>query len=87
MLTPNHLRARCLSFPEAMETFPFGSETSVFKVAGRMFALSQLADSPLRVSLKCDPELAQLLRQAYHAVTPGCAFIARGPPRRMIRCG
>jgi predicted DNA-binding protein (MmcQ/YjbR family) len=34
------------------ETFPFGAKTSVFKVAGKMFALSQLAEYPLRVSLK-----------------------------------
>jgi predicted DNA-binding protein (MmcQ/YjbR family) len=54
-----------------METFPFGSKTSVFKVADKMFALCQLADSPLRVSLKCEPELAEQLREAHPSVIPG----------------
>ena len=43
----------------------------MFKVAGKMFALCQLAESPLQVSLKSDPELAAGLRQAHPAVTPG----------------
>jgi predicted DNA-binding protein (MmcQ/YjbR family) len=46
------------------ETFPFGAKTSVFKVAGKMFALSQLAEHPLRVSLKCEPQLAEPAGQA-----------------------
>src|SRR5918911_1655459 len=65
------LRDRCLSFPGAEETFPFGPETSVFKVAGKMFALSQLGADSLRVSLKCEPELAEGLRRAHAAVLPG----------------
>jgi predicted DNA-binding protein (MmcQ/YjbR family) len=65
------LRGHCLSFPEAEETFPFGQETSVFKVAGKMFALSQLNAAPLRVSLKCEPQLAEALRGAHPAVLPG----------------
>jgi predicted DNA-binding protein (MmcQ/YjbR family) len=65
------LRDRCLSFAGAEETFPFGPETSVFKVCGKMFALSRLGDEPLRVSLKCDPTLAEMLRQGHAAVGPG----------------
>jgi predicted DNA-binding protein (MmcQ/YjbR family) len=65
------LRSRCLSLPGAEETFPFGPETSVFKVQGKMFALSRLDQSPLRVSLKCEPDLAERLRQANAAVLPG----------------
>jgi predicted DNA-binding protein (MmcQ/YjbR family) len=61
----------CLSLTGAEQTFPFGPETSVFKVAGKMFALSQLERSPLSVSLKCEPELAEQLRAAHAAVTPG----------------
>ena len=45
--------------------------TSVFKVADKMFALSQLARRPLRISLKCEPELAEQLRDAHPAVLPG----------------
>jgi predicted DNA-binding protein (MmcQ/YjbR family) len=43
----------------------------VFKVAGKMFALSRLRERPLRVSLKCEPALAEQLRQAHPAVQPG----------------
>jgi predicted DNA-binding protein (MmcQ/YjbR family) len=68
---PAALRDHCLTFPGSVETFPFGPETSVFKVAGKMFALSRLAASPLRVSLKCEPLLAQQLREAHSVVLPG----------------
>jgi predicted DNA-binding protein (MmcQ/YjbR family) len=65
------LRACCLDLPGAGETFPFGPQTSVFKVAEKMFALSRLDGDPLRVSLKCDPALAEDLRAAHAAITPG----------------
>ena len=65
------LRDHCLAFPGAEETFPFGPETSVFKVAGKIFALSRLDQRPPRVSLKCDPLLAEQLRAAHRAVLPG----------------
>jgi predicted DNA-binding protein (MmcQ/YjbR family) len=65
------LRTYCLSFPGSLETFPFGAETSVFKVEGKMFALSQLTRLPLKVSLKCEPALAEQLREAHAAIAPG----------------
>ncbi len=65
------LRAHCLSFAGSTETFPFGAEASVFKVAGKMFALSRLGNQPLEVSLKCEPALAEQLRAAHAAVRPG----------------
>jgi predicted DNA-binding protein (MmcQ/YjbR family) len=70
-MNPAELRDHCLSFPGAEETFPFGPNTSVFKVGGKMFALSQLAAASLRVSLKCEPQLAEALRGAHTAVLPG----------------
>jgi len=70
-MIPTELRDHCLSFTGAEETFPFGSETSVFKVAGKMFALSQLGAESLRVSLKCEPSIAEALRGAHAAVLPG----------------
>ncbi len=70
-MTSAELRAVLLSFTGAEETFPFGPETSVFKVAGKMFALSQLDAESLRVSLKCEPPLAEALREAHRAVIPG----------------
>jgi predicted DNA-binding protein (MmcQ/YjbR family) len=57
--------------PGAVEEFPFGPRTSVFKVGGKMFALSALDSRPLQVSLKCEPELAEQLRLTYPAITPG----------------
>jgi predicted DNA-binding protein (MmcQ/YjbR family) len=65
------LHEHCLAFTGAEETFPFGAETSVFKVCGKMFAISRLDQVPLRVSLKCDPELAEQLRATHAAVIPG----------------
>jgi predicted DNA-binding protein (MmcQ/YjbR family) len=70
-MTPEELRDHCLSFLGAEEAFPFGPENSVFKVAGKIFALSGLGENPLRVSLKCEPPLAELLRDAHAAVIPG----------------
>jgi predicted DNA-binding protein (MmcQ/YjbR family) len=65
------LRGWCLRQPGAVEEFPFGPETSVFKVAGKMFALSALDRTPLEVSVKCEPELAVGLRDSHPAIRPG----------------
>ena len=65
------LRRECLRHLGAREEFPFGPQTSVFKVGKKMFALSALAASPLRVSVKCDPELGERLRASYDAIVPG----------------
>ena len=71
-VTAAALRKLCLSFPGTYEDFPFGPNASVFKVEGKMFAISLLKSSPLTVSLKCEPELAEQLRGSYpDAVTPG----------------
>ena len=68
----SELKTRCLGLPGASEEFPFGDEVSVFKVGGKMFALCSLdAGPPLRLSVKCDPELAAQLRSAYPAIRPG----------------
>ena len=71
MIGAAQLRDLCLGFPGSVETFPFGPETSVFKVAGKMFALSRLAERPLGISLKCEPLLAEQLRATHTAVLPG----------------
>jgi predicted DNA-binding protein (MmcQ/YjbR family) len=70
-MNTGELRDHCLSFTGSEETFPFGPQTSVFKVAGKMFALSQLGAASLRVSVKCEPALAGALREAHAAVIPG----------------
>jgi predicted DNA-binding protein (MmcQ/YjbR family) len=70
-MTPAALEKLCLGFPGARAEFPFGEETSVFKVAGKIFALSALKSRPLKISLKCDPELAVQLRAEHPAIVPG----------------
>lgn len=67
------LRSWCLQMPGAVETFPFGPETSVFRVAdkGRIFALSALAGAPLKVSVKADPEIVTGMQRSYEAAGPG----------------
>jgi predicted DNA-binding protein (MmcQ/YjbR family) len=65
------LRRACLSHAGAGEEFPFGPENSVFKVAGKIFALTRLDAKPLRVSLKCEPEIAVRLRGAHPEIIPG----------------
>ena len=70
-MTSDSLRDFLLSFAGAEETFPFNPETSVFKVGGKMFALSALGEESLRVSLKCEPRLAEALREEHAAVIPG----------------
>lgn len=65
------LRSQCLDMPAAIEDFPFGPEVSVFKVMGKVFALSALSVAPLQVSVKSDPEIAAGLRAVHPAIAPG----------------
>jgi predicted DNA-binding protein (MmcQ/YjbR family) len=70
-VTGDEVRAGCAGRRDAIETYLFGLHTAVYKVGGTMFALvSRCADQP-SVSLKCDPEWAEVLRNAYAAVQPG----------------
>lgn len=64
------LREYCISKKGVTEEFPFGADTLVFKVGGKMFALTGLNED-LSINLKCDPELAIDLRERYPAVQPG----------------
>jgi predicted DNA-binding protein (MmcQ/YjbR family) len=70
-MNASELRTWCLRQPGATEEFPFGPVPSVFKVAGKIFALSALERTPLEVSVKCEPELAVDLRASYPAIRPG----------------
>jgi predicted DNA-binding protein (MmcQ/YjbR family) len=65
------LRHWCLEQAGAIEEFPFGPENSVFKVGGKIFAITALDRTPLEVSVKCEPELADQLRASYAAIRPG----------------
>ena len=64
------LRDYCMSKPNVSESLPFDEDTLVFKVNGKMFALTNLTGD-LFINLKCDPEKAINLREVYPAVEPG----------------
>jgi len=74
-MTHKELEDYLLSFPDTWLDFPFGEDVSVYKCGpkekGKMSALIQEGSSPLQVSLKCDPLLAQSLREKYESVQPG----------------
>jgi predicted DNA-binding protein (MmcQ/YjbR family) len=64
----------CLSKKGVTEHFPFDQDTLVFKIGGKMFALSSMREwekGTPSVNLKCDPEKAQELRANYDAIEPG----------------
>jgi predicted DNA-binding protein (MmcQ/YjbR family) len=63
--------AHILSKPGAEETTPFGPDTLVYKVGGKMFALTTPDEYPARLNLKCDPERAIALRDEYESIIPG----------------
>ena len=66
------LREYCLSKPDTEETLPFGPDTLVFKVKGKIFLLTGLDSHPLQFNVKCDPDKAIELREEYpQQVLPG----------------
>jgi predicted DNA-binding protein (MmcQ/YjbR family) len=64
------LRDYCLRKPGAEECFPFGEETLVFKVGGKVFLIADLMEGN-QFNVKCDPERAIELRERYEEVQPG----------------
>jgi predicted DNA-binding protein (MmcQ/YjbR family) len=64
------LRDYCISKKGADESFPFGDDTLVFKVGGKIFALVNL-EGDLSINLKCDPAFALELREEFPCVQPG----------------
>lgn len=65
------LREYALSKQGAEETFPFGEDTLVFKVKGKIFLLTDLSAEPLQFNAKCDPDYAIELRDKYECIQPG----------------
>ena len=65
------LRNHCVKKKGVEETFPFDSDTLVFKVMGKAFLLTGLAARPLSFNVKCDPERAVELREKHSCVQPG----------------
>lgn len=60
-----------MSFPNSKLDYPFGPDVAVYKTVDKMFALIAENSKPLRISLKCDPQLSELLREKYESVMPG----------------
>ena len=65
------LRRRLAALPGATEEYPFDPDTRVFKVGGKMFALTGVDDDPPLLSLKGSPEDNEADRAEYPAVRPG----------------
>jgi predicted DNA-binding protein (MmcQ/YjbR family) len=65
------IRTYCLQKKGAVVDFPFDDVTMVIKVGNKMFILIAINNDPLRINLKCDPFIAEGLRERYNAVTPG----------------
>lgn len=60
-----------LSMPNSRLDYPFGEGVAVYKANDKMFALISEKSEPLKLSLKCDPKLAETLREKYETVLPG----------------
>lgn len=67
----DELRDYCLSKKGVEEGFPFGGDTLVFKVMGKMFLLTSIDTTPVQFNAKCDPEKAIELRENFSCVLPG----------------
>jgi predicted DNA-binding protein (MmcQ/YjbR family) len=70
-MTLKHLEELVLAMPNSRLEYPFGEGAAVYKVGDKMFAIIEEKSDPLRISLKCDPQLAVLLREKYETVLPG----------------
>lgn len=60
-----------LSMPDSVREYPFGESVAVYKAGDKMFALVTEGSDPVQISLKCDPQLSQVLRERYETVMPG----------------
>ena len=63
------VHALCAAFPGAVRTYPFGEETAVYKIGGKIFALT--ADEPTSINLKAEPADVTGLVETYDAIERG----------------
>lgn len=70
------IREYCIGLPCVEETLPFDEDTLVYKVGGRMFAVTSLVRSN-HVVVKCDPDIAIELRDRHEEVTEAWHFNKR----------
>lgn len=71
MISHKELEDYLLSMPNARLDYPFGESVAVYKTGEKMFALVAEKSNPIQLSLKCDPFLAETLREKYESVMPG----------------
>ena len=71
MISHKAVEEYLLNMANAKLDYPFGENTAVYKVNDKMFALVTEKKEPVQISLKCDPQLAETLRQRYETVMPG----------------
>ena len=64
-------RSYFLSLPEALEDFPFSSDTPVFKIKNKMFGFLRYKEGVGHINLKCNPEEAMVMRDIFESVIPG----------------
>ena len=69
-MTLEYYREYCLAMPGVTEDTPFGEDTLVFRVGGKIFSLTSM-EMFQSVNLKCDPERAVELREEYSGIVPG----------------
>lgn len=77
MIDHKAIEEMLMSLPNVWLDYPFGEDAAVYKIGdkdkgeGKMFAIIAEGSEPVRLSLKCDPQLAELLREKYETVLPG----------------
>ncbi len=74
MMSHKEITEAITALPGVVLDYPFGESTAVYKIGstdGKMFALIAEGSNPVKLSLKCDPQLAELLREKYETVVPG----------------
>jgi predicted DNA-binding protein (MmcQ/YjbR family) len=71
MISHKEVEEYLLNMPNARLDYPFGEEVAVYKAGDKMFALVREKSDPVQISLKCDPQLAVVLREKYETVLPG----------------
>ncbi len=70
-MTHKKVEQYILEMPNSVLEYPFGEGTAVYKTNDKIFAIIAEKSDPLRISLKCDPQLAEVLREKYETVMPG----------------
>jgi predicted DNA-binding protein (MmcQ/YjbR family) len=70
-MTHKEVEEYILSMPNAVLDYPFGKDVAVYKTGDHMFALIAEGKEPVSLSLKCDPQLSEVIREKYDTVMPG----------------